>query len=170
MTDRFTNLEELHEGKLEENKNKKHKYTLVEDIEEIKSKTDNTIRLIEKHNPNKENLETVLLSTNVRGNNFVGNKEININNIVGTSRVDLKHLSWHDALIFLQRFSSVLPLEELDVPHFLDKMKTNNFAETLKLIEYPKNSKKYYILDGTSRIILARNLGLETIAAEIYSE
>ncbi|MGL4990212.1 MAG: hypothetical protein ACRC57_03440 [Sarcina sp.] len=149
---------------------KKHKYTLIENDNEVKEKTEKIKNLVESHNNEKNNLETVLLTLDKKGTNFVGNRTIDMNDIIGTSRVDLEHLTWKDSLIFLQKFTSFLPLEDVNVAKFLEKMETNDFVETLKLIEYPRNSKKYYILDGTNRIVFAKNLGLEVIKAEIYSE
>lgn len=149
---------------------KKHKYTLIENDNEVKEKTEKIKNLVENHNNEKNNLETVLLTLDKKGNNFVGNRTISMNDIIGTSRVDLEHLTWKDSLIFLQKFTSFLPLEDVNIAKFLEKMQTNDFVETLKLIEYPRNSKKYYILDGTNRIVFAKNLGLEAIKAEIYSE
>lgn len=149
---------------------KKHKYTLIENDNEVKEKTEKIKNLVESHSPENNSLETVLLTLDKKGTNFVGNKTIDMNDIIGTSRVDLEHLTWKDSLIFLQKFTSFLPLEDVNVAKFLEKMETNDFVETLKLIEYPRNSKKYYILDGTNRIVFAKNLGLEAIKAEIYSE
>ncbi|MGL5767250.1 MAG: hypothetical protein ACRCX8_16585 [Sarcina sp.] len=149
---------------------KKHKYTLIDDKLEIGKREKHAHNLVHKHNPNAENLDKVMLTIDKDGKNYLGEERVNLEDIVGTSRVDLAHLTWKDSLIFLQRFASFLPLEELNVGKFMEKMTSNDFAEPLKLIEHPKGSKKFYVLDGTNRIVLAKNLGMECIRAEIYSE
>ena len=166
MTNPRQNLEVLREAKEDENIHKGHKYKLIKDFNEDK---ENGQKLVNKHNPTKKNIETIILSLDKKGTNFLESRKINMEEIIGTSRVDLEHLSWKDSLIFLQQFASFLPMKEINVPKFLEKMETNNFIETLKLIEYPKNSRKYYVLDGTNRIVLARNLGLEWLYAEVFS-
>lgn len=167
MTNPRQNLELLREAKETENIHKGHKYKLIDDF---KADKEHGQKLVNKHNPEKKNIETIILSLDKKGANFLEERKINMTDIVGTSRVDLEHLTWKDSLIFLQQFTSFLPMKEINIPKFLVKMETNDFIETLKLIEHPKDSGKYYILDGTNRIVLARNLGLEWIFAEVYSD
>ena len=169
MTIPGQDLNEIIQASQEEIKNKGNKYTLITDKTLISERKDTAKKLVEKHNTKKKDLETIILSLNKESKDFIGSKKINMIDIIGTCRVGLEHLTWRDSLIFLQQYASFLPLKELNVPKFLTKMENNDFTETLKLIEHPKDSNKYYVLDGTSRVILARNLGLDQILAEIYT-
>ncbi|MGL4452809.1 MAG: hypothetical protein ACRCTZ_16705 [Sarcina sp.] len=163
------NLNELIEASTEEIKKNGHEYTLIEDKDLISEKTEVAKKLIEKHNIEQKNIEKVILSITKQSKDFLGERKVEMKDIVGTCRVELEHLTWRDSLIFLQQYTSFLPLEELNVPKFLEKMQDNDFAETLKLIEHPKDSGEYYVLDGTNRVVLAKNLGLDYIKAEIYT-
>ena len=169
MTIPRQDLEELLLASEEEIKNNGNHYKLIEDKNLISERKLDAQKLVEKHNSKKKNIENIVLSITKESNDFIGEKKVEMKDIVGTCRVDLAHLTWKDSLIFLQQYTSFLPLKELNVPKFLNKMETNDFAETLKLIEHPVDSKKYYVLDGTNRVVLARNLGLDSILAEIYT-
>lgn len=162
-------LDELIVASKDEIKKNGHQYTLIEDKNLISERKDIAKKLVEKHNSEKKNIEKVILSITKESKDFIGDRKVEMKDIIGTCRVDLEHLTWRDSLIFLQQYTSFLPLKELNVPKFLEKMQNNDFNETLKLIEHPKNSGEYYVLDGTNRVVLAKNLGLDYITAEIYT-
>ncbi|MGL4655468.1 MAG: hypothetical protein ACRCWM_06260 [Sarcina sp.] len=169
MTMPGQNLNELITASEEEIKENGNQYTLIEDKDLISERRDFAEKLVEKHNSEKKNIEKIILSITKKSKDFLGERKVEMKDIIGTCRVDLEHLTWRDSLIFLQQYTSFLPLEELNVPKFLEKMQNNDFNETLKLIEHPKDSGEYYVLDGTNRVVLARNLGLDYIKAEIYT-
>lgn len=169
MTTQGQSLDELILASMNEIKKNGHEYKLIEDKNLINEKRAFAKKIIEKHNGENKHIEKVILSITKESSDFIGQKKVEMKDIIGTCRVDLEHLTWKDSLIFLQQYTSFLPLKELNIPKFLEKMQSNDFSETLKLIEHPKNSNLYYILDGTNRIVLAKNLGLDYIKAEIYT-
>lgn len=169
MTTQGQALDELILASMKELKENGHEYKLIKNKNLINEKKAFAKKIIEKYSSQSKDVEKVILSITKESPNFIGQKRIEMKNIIGTCRVDLENLTWRNSLIFLQQYASFLPLKELNIPKFLEKMQSNDFSETLKLIEHPKNSNNYYILDGTNRIVLAKNLGLDYIKAEIYS-
>ena len=169
MTTQGQALDELILASMNEMKTNGHEYKLIEDKNLINEKKVFAKKVLEKHSHENKHTEKVILSITKESSDYIGQKTVEMKDIIGTCRVDLEHLTWRDSLIYLQQYTSFLPLKEINIPKFLEKMQTNSFSETLKLIEHPKNSNHYYILDGTNRIVLAKNLGLDYIKAEIYT-